>query len=382
VRRMLAAALLPMLLAAPKAPAENPALERELQKILGEFLAENPMAPGLSAALLCPEMGLDWSGAAGTVAKDDGTPLTAAHTFRIASNTKTYVAAAVLRLEEEGRVNLDDSLDRHLTNEQRVLLRSDGYDTGAITIAQVLSHTAGFGDHSEDPRYAERILADHEHRWTGEEQLRLLVEWRDPVGEPGEKHEYSDSGYVVLGTVIEGKTGLRLGPAVRRLLDYGKLGLTATHWEYMEETPEGSGPRAHQYYGDHDVTSWHASFDLYGGGGIVTDSRDLALFMRHLMKGRVFDKDSTLAEMTGRGTLPYRLGLMAVECGDRLALGHQGFWNTFAFHVPSMDLTLGGSILSHDAANGLDLARRLVAAAASAREKSPPPKQDTVEAGK
>jgi D-alanyl-D-alanine carboxypeptidase len=248
------------------------------------------------------------------------------------------------------------------------MLKGDGYDVEAITVAQVLSHTAGFGDHTNDDRFTERILASPQYAWIPEEQLRLLVEWRDPVGKPGEKFVYSDSGYVLLGTLVEAWTGRKLGPAVRDLLRYDALGLKATHWEYMEKAPEGAGPRAHQYYGERDITASNASFDLYGGGGIVSDPRELALFMRSLLAGKVLDRPQTLAEMTGRGTLAYRLGLMVKECDGRLAIGHQGFWNTFAYHVPSLDLTLGGSILNHDAANGFQLVRRLVAVVAAAGE--------------
>lgn len=351
------------------AQAQNPGLEKELQGVLEVFLTENTMAPGVAAHAVCPGLELDWSGAAGQVARNDSEPLTPRHTFRIASNTKTYVAAAALVLVESGLLNLDSSLRLYLTPEQTALLESDGYDTGAITIAQVLSHTAGLADHTNDPRFVAKIMADHQHQWTSEEQIQLLVEWCDPVGKPGQEYLYSDSGYVILGTIIERLTGQKLGPAVRDLVDYGKLGLEVTYWEYLEERPAGCGPRAHQYFGQDDVTGWNASFDLYGGGGIVTDVRELALFMRYLLQGEVFACESTLAAMTGRGTESYRLGLMVTVFDGRLVYGHQGFWNTFAFHVPSLDLTIGGTVLNHDAANGRELARRLVSAVAQAARK-------------
>jgi D-alanyl-D-alanine carboxypeptidase len=350
-----------------------PDLKAKLQGVLDAFLAENPKAPGLAVTVICPEKGLDWTGTAGTVAHGDPAPVTSGHTFRIASNTKSYVAASVLRLAETGRLRLDDPVGKYLAPERIELLQSDGYDTDQITIAQLLSHTAGFGDHTNDSRFVEKVLASPHYPWTAEEQIRLLVEWRDPVGKPGEKFVYSDSGYVLLGTIVESLTGKKLGPAVRDLLRFDKLGLKSTYWEYMEEAPEAAGPRAHQYYGEQDVTGWTASFDLYGGGGIVSDSRELALFMRQLLKGKVFDKPETLEEMTGRGTLPYRLGLMTAECDGRLAIGHQGFWNTFAYHVPSLDLTVGGGVMNHDTTNGLQLVRRIVAVVASYREEAPRP---------
>jgi hypothetical protein len=89
--------------------------------------------------------------------------------------------------------------------------------------------------------------------------------------------------------------------------------------------------------------------------------------MRALLKGRVLREEATLAAMTGDGTSSYRLGLMCLDLGGQLAWGHQGFWNTFAYHVPALDATVAGCILDHDAVNGRELASRLVARLAAGR---------------
>ena len=362
---VLAAALLgalPLSATTSSADVTPTALPTRLQQVLEGFLAANPTAPGVSASVVCPRLGLDWSGAAGHAGRDTDEPLTPRHTFRIASNTKTYVAAAVLRLAEQGRLTLDDPLGRHLTDEERTLLTADGYDLNAITLRHVLSHTSGLDEHAGDDRYAAAILADPQHAWTRDEQVRRCVEWRDPVGAPGERYKYSDTGYVLLGGIIERLSNRNLGQAVHDLVDYDRLGLRSTWWEVNETPPPGVGPRAHQYFGDNDTYDWNPSLDLYGGGGLITDVRDLARFMRMLLKGRVLRDEASLAAMTGDGTPPYRLGLMCVELDERMAWGHQGFWNTFVFHVPSLDLTVAGCVLDHHATNGRVLAEELVAA--------------------
>jgi D-alanyl-D-alanine carboxypeptidase len=332
-----------------------------LQETLVRFLEEDTRAPGVVACILGPGLGLDWTGSAGLDRRGGDRPLTAAHTFRIASNTKTYVAAAMFRLEEQGLLDLDDPLARHLPPAQKALLEADGYDLSAMTLRQVLGHTSGLFEHPADPRYAAAILADPQHVWTPAEQIEKCVAWGDPVGPPGGQFSYSDTGYVILGGIIERTTGRALGPAVRQLLDFARLGLAATWWEIMEEAPAGAGPRAHQYYGEHDTFTWHPSLDLFGGGGLLTDVDDLARFTRSLLRGEVLRHESSLAAMTGDGTATYRLGLSCTELHGRLAFGHTGFWNTFAFHVPSLDLTVAGCVLDHEGTKGQELADRLLA---------------------
>ena len=92
----------------------------------------------------------------------------------------------------------------------------------------------------------------------------------------------------------------------------------------------------------------------------MTNVRDLALFTRKLLKGEVLQQESSLAAMTGDGTTDYRLGLICADLEGRLAWGHTGFWNTFVFHVPSLDLTVSGCILNHFATKGQTLAEKLV----------------------
>jgi len=359
-RPVLFAALLVAILAPAAARADLAAV---LQDTLDAWHARSPSAPGVLLHVVCPPAGLDTTFVSGT-ADRDGAPLGRDATFRIASNTKTYVAAAVLRLAEEGRLDLDEPLDRHLRGDWAALLAADGYDLDVITLTHVLSHTSGLFEHPADPRYEQAILADPQHAWTADEQVHRCVEWGDPVAAPGDTFSYSDTGYILLGSIVEDLTGRKLGPAVHALLGYEGLGLDATWWETMEDAPAGAGARCHQYFGDRDATGWNPSLDLYGGGGLVSDARDLAWFLRDLMQGRVFRDTATLAAMTGRGSAGYRLGLFRTELAGHRAWGHTGFWNTFAFHVPDLDLTVAGCVTDHFAGRGRTLAESAVAAVA------------------
>ena len=82
-----------------------------------------------------------------------------------------------------------------------------GYDLNKITIRHLLTHTAGLFDHAGSNTYIEKVFADPFHEWTRTEQVQGCVDWGDPLFEPGEQFSYSDTGYILLGEIIENVTG-------------------------------------------------------------------------------------------------------------------------------------------------------------------------------
>ncbi len=339
----------------PAAPIEpGPAF----QALLESVVAGDDNIRGAALAVVSPSLGIEWEGAAGFADPEAGTPMTPANPVRIASNTKTYVATAVLRLAEQGEIDLDSAIARYLDPELSTLLESDGYDPSAITLRHLLTHTGGLDDHGGAEEYTEAIVADPNHQWTPNEQVRCLVEWCEPLAGPGEVYSYSDTGYVLLGTIIENVTGQSLAEAVRELVGFEKLGLDETWWEILEPTPEGVADRAHQYLGDLDVTGFLPYFDLYGGGGIATTMGDLAGFHGAIFRGEVYSDPGTVETMlstiegaavspkaTERSLPPgtYRMGVWVLETEGYATYHHTGFWGTMAVHVPELDLTIAAT---------------------------------------
>lgn len=324
-----------------------------LQAVLEAAVADSAV-PGALMHAGAPKLGLNWSGAAGRADRSSGAPLTPGHAVRLASNTKTYTAAAALRLWEEGRLDLDAGLDGLLPAEFLELLRQGGYDPGAITPRHLLTHTAGLFDYATADAFLEQVLAEPGRRWTRLEQVRGAMEWGRPYGKPGAVFHYSDTGYVLLGLLIERQTGTGLAAALRSLLDFEGLNLRATWLETLEEAPIGV-LRAYQYYGDLDIFAFDPSFDLYGGGGLVATMGDLATFMRALFSGRVFKRPETLAAMLGPvpvdgapGMHEYRMGVSATQIAGYRAYVHQGFWGTAAAYFPDLDLSLAVSVNQGD----------------------------------
>ena len=328
---------------APRAVQTDP---YDLQARAEAFIAANPEVPGV-AVIIVDSTGAEISaGAAGSASRGEGDapPFTVDTPVRIASNTKTYVAATLLRLWEEGRLDIDAPIGGLIDGGFRGLLEGDGYPTSTITVRQVMAHSAGFFDHAQTDDYLEMIMAEPGKEWTREEQVALAVRLGDPVAAPGEVYRYSDTGYLILGHIIERLTGGTLAAAVRTELALDTLGLTSTWWEIAESPPGGALGRAHQYSGGDDTHDWHGSIDLHGGGGIVASMRDLAAFNAALFRGDVFERQETLEEMTSpKGAADpasYRLGLQFGEVSGQPTIGHSGFWGTVVYHFPELGITM------------------------------------------
>jgi len=348
----------------PKEPASQEAklqatteLADSLQRLIDSTVADQESIYGAALYVAAPRLGLEFEGAAGLADPDTGIEMTPFHPVRIASNTKTYVAAAALRLREEGKLELDDPISRYLGDELLEVLRGDGYDPDAITIRHLLTHTSGIFDHSDTPDYIEAITADPGHTWTRSEQVLAAAAWGDPLGEPGEIYRYSDTGYVILGEIVAKAGGMPMAAAVRELLDFERLGLASTWWETLEPRPEGAPERAHQYLGDVDTFGFDPSLDLYGGGGLVATVRDMGRFLRALFTGDVYKSPESTATMltalegakaSGQeGQLPpgmYRMGIWVLDVDGYETYRHSGFWGTVAIYVPELDLAVACTV--------------------------------------
>lgn len=266
--------------------------------------------------------------------------------FRIASITKTYVAATVLRLWEDGRIDLEAPITRWLPPSWMQELIRDGYKPEQITVRHLLSHTSGLADHAQAKQFIDTIKADPSTEWSRARDVARLVEWTDPVGAPGEKYSYSDTGYMLLGAIVEEITGQDLPDAVRSQLKLDRLGVKDTYWERYESP--GSRVRAHQIFEGDDTYAWNPSMDLFGGGGLVASTADIAAFFDALLEGRVFARKQTLQTMSSATGLPsgspYRLGLFDYDLKGARGIGHSGFWGTLVMHDPVSSRTVAGAV--------------------------------------
>lgn len=344
------------LLAASRAATAD---DSSLGQGLGALVQQAVSAPGAPPAALlrvqAPRLGLDWAGEATAPGSDVPQPRPDA-TLRIASNTKTYVAAAVLHLAEDGRLDLDAPVEPRLLPATVATLRAGGYRPEAITARMLLAHTSGLYDYADDA-FLGRVMQEPGHRWSRAEQLAWAMTRGAPQGAPGEVFHYSDTGYILLGEILETVTGGPMAAAVRALVGFERLGLEATWFETLEPEPQDAPPRLEQRIGDMQVASIHASADLFGGGGLVSTLPELARFYRELLQGEVFTRPGTLEVMmtpsaaslaSGQGGYGLGLSILRLDSGVD-CFGHGGFWGTDAWHCPAVDVTVVGAVTSAEA---------------------------------
>ena len=199
------------------------ALRTRLQSVVDDARRDEPV-PGISAAVATADD--TWAGVAGKARSAPDLPVGPDTPFVIASVTKTFVAAAILQLREEGRLSFGDKLSRWETRVPNAT---------RMTIRQLLSHTSGVRDMWRHPRYVQRVEGRPNHEWTYREVRAMIGPPRFP---PGKGYEYSNSNYVLLGRIIERATGRSVASEVPAPVP-GAPGSRSTWFQGVED-----GPRA------------------------------------------------------------------------------------------------------------------------------------------
>lgn len=351
-------------------PAE---LEHELAKVLVEFEANTRDFTAIQLHVEAPVMGVSWSGARGVRDKYTADAIKPDDTFRIASITKTFVAVCVLRLHQDGLLSLDDSITKYVSPQHLEILTVGGYDVDAITIHHLLNHTSGLFDYGVgSSTYLEKVKARPQKTWTRTEQIQGGMDWGKPQGPPGGQYHYSDTGYVLLGEIIEHISGKDLATALREILRFDEAGLSKTWLESMEPAKDTTG-RIHQYFGDIDINEVSPTVDLYGGGGLVSTTKDVARFFLSLHNGDYFSGSAphplygtSYVRAAGAGlddsvikfdvayTPDYRYGIERIEIMGYEAFFHSGIWGTWALVIPALNASIVLNI-SNGAAGAMPL---------------------------
>jgi D-alanyl-D-alanine carboxypeptidase len=286
--------------------------------------------PGVAATVILAD-GRTWTGVSGDAVAATKTKVTPQTPFAIASVTKTFTAALILRLAEEGRLTINDPLARWLP---------DYPNAARITLRMLLSHTSGLADFFQNPKFDAAMNRAKRRVWTPDEVLPYVAK---PAFAPGKGWGYSNTNFVLLGLVAQRAGGAPWAEQLRREF-FVPLGLAST---YVQGVGTPAVPLAHanqMFVGfagrilpkDLSDGSPIAPFTAvasaaFSAGSIASTTGDLARWAEALYGGDVLTPVS-LAEMltfdpdiTRYAALAYGLGVSRVKIDGRfVALGHTG----------------------------------------------------------
>jgi len=316
------------------AQPSNTQISIEADKILGRLAT--PESPGV-VVLIARGDKVIYRGVRGMANMELGVPLKADQTFRIASITKMFTAATVLKLEAAGKLRLDDKLSTYFPEVA---------NAGIITLRQLLSHTAGVPDKPKQP-----IPFSFRRDLTTAEQVAEIAQ-RDPAFAPGSRFSYSNSGFILLGSVIEKVTGK---PWYNAVADELLIPLQLRHTHFADTSTIVPGRVAG--YTTVSATGGFANARFISmtipaaAGALESTPDDLLRFIRALVTGRAVGLAGFEAMMTpptnladsGPPNLKYGLGTYIWRLRGATMVGHTGQIDGFASvvaYIPDADVTI------------------------------------------
>jgi D-alanyl-D-alanine carboxypeptidase len=244
-----------------------------------------------------------------------GAPVTPENVFEIGSVTKQFTAAAILLLQERGKLRVEDDVTKYLPD-----FPTHGEK---ITIENLLTHTSGIPNYTSLPEWLPRVREDM--------TLSVLVDlFKDkPLDfKPGTKWSYSNSGYIVLGAVIEKASGKTYERFVEEEI-FQKLGMKGSRYNHPEEVVPH---RAAGYGRDADGFRNAAYLSMtqpYAAGSLLSTVDDLAIWDRALTGDALLSKASrdrmfTSYKLASGEPTGYGYGWEVSDYAGRRVIEHNG----------------------------------------------------------
>lgn len=308
---------------------------------------------------------VDFAAAAGYASVADQTPMTTGTPYFIASVSKTYTAAMIMRLHEQGTLNLDTPISAYLP---AALLEGlhvhNGHEySQQIKVYQLVSQTSGLPDYFEGKPQGGRSLYDEvKHgmpdRAYSSEELMAIVRGLAPKFAPdakdGKRAHYADTNYHLLGAIIEAVTGQSYAENLTRMI-CEPLALVHTYAFDAAQAASRQKP-AMMYFKDRPLDLPLFISSHMAEGGIVSTTAESLTFLRAFFAGELFDKKHFERMMRQWNSIffpiQYAYGMMRFKVPRLLSpfrptpelIGHSGSTGSFAFYMPARELYFAGTI--------------------------------------
>jgi CubicO group peptidase (beta-lactamase class C family) len=290
-----------------------------------------------------------------------GTPLTMDNPIYTASITKMFTAAAIGILKDNGKLNFEDKIYRHLspllTDKLHVFGGTDY--SNEITIAHLLQHTSGLPDYftgttlDGSPNVINQLLVDTDKSWSPQEMIKFTKEKMKPHFIPGQGYHYTDTEYVLLALIIEKVSGTSLDQFFRQSI-FEPLGMDASYINLKSAPIKKQPPMAQFYAGDIALSSIQSLSADWGGGGLVSTTQDLIQFLSAFEEDKIVKKETRLAmqhwvhETKG---MEYGFGIRKVSFNNLFdtdthleVIGHTGSTASFLWYCPQLDTYIAGTL--------------------------------------
>ena len=267
---------------------------------------------------------------------EQGRPITPSTPFHVASLSKQFTAFAVLLLAQDGKLSLDDDVRRYVPE-----LPDFGH---VIRIRQLLDHTSGLRDQWNLLSMAGWRMEDV---ITEEDVMRVVRRQRGLNFVPGSEFEYSNTGYTLLGLIVERASGKSLAAFSRERV-FGPLGMKHTFFHERYSTLVPGRARSYQPSADVGYEGVPLSYSIVGPTGLFTTADDLVLWERNFDDARVGGK-ALLARMQMPGklddgsTLDYADGLFVGDYRGLRAIDHDGAdagFRSYALRFPDQHVAI------------------------------------------
>lgn len=287
--------------------------------------------------------------------KKKGTKVAKDAQFKIASITKTFVATIIMQLMEEGKFQLDEKIYDHLESVDFLNIENFHFHqkeafAKAITIEHLLSHRSGLADIFNDKatRFFLGVYFNKKKKYSPEKIVKKYFQFKlnkEAHFKPGEDFYYSDMNYVLLGLLIQQIEKMPLAEVIRKRI-LQPLQMKNTFFEFYE-SPVGNLRQVHQYQKKIDMTKLNTSFD-WAGGGLVSTTHDLAIFIKALFDGQIINEISlqkmTTTKFTNEYNNPYGFGFYESKYNGDTYFGHYGAYGSYLGYCPEKKITLAYNI--------------------------------------
>lgn len=307
---------------------------------------------------------VDLAGAAGVADAQRRAAMTPDTPYFVASISKMYTAAMIMRLHEQGLLDLDHTISSYLPAAlvDGIHVHKGNDYSHRLKVYQLVGQTSGLPDYYEDKPQGGRSLYDDlkcgaPDRAYSTEELIAIVRAIPPRFEPdarnGTKSHYSDTNYHLLGAIIEAVTGKPYAENLQQMV-CEPLGLQHTY-AFDASQPPRDTPPATIYFQDRALELPLLFSSFAAEGGIVSTTTESLIFLRAFLDGRLFDKKH-FERMTRQWNtvyfpLQYGYGMMRFKMSRILSpfqpapelIGHSGSTGSFAFYSPERALCFAGT---------------------------------------